>query len=294
MKIKRWHQFLICVGAASASLCVDAAVPTKAESSVAMVPSSDGVLIAVECAGAGPNLLLVHGGTGDRSRWTPLFPLLASRFRVCAMDRRGHGASGNSSEYSLQKESQDIVAVVNAQSGPVFVMGHSFGGVTALEAAFLTKKISKLVLYEPPLQDLDHSDVVVKMESMIKAGNREQALVTFMQEVVMISPSEVAKMKTRLTWPGLVADVNSSIRQMRVLNGYRFDAARMKTIRVPTLLLTGSETASPQLKQAIKSLQDSLPSQRVFVFEGQEHNAMDTVPQQYAKVVGDFLLDVTD
>jgi pimeloyl-ACP methyl ester carboxylesterase len=194
----------------------------------------------------------------------------------------------------LQKESQDIVAVVNAQSGPVFVMGHSFGGVTALEAAFLTKKISKLVLYEPPLQDLDHSDVIVKMESMIKAGNREQALVTFMQEVVMISPSEVTKMKTRPTWPALVADVNSSIRQMRALNGYKFDATRIKALQVPTLLLTGSETASPQLKQAIKSLQDSLPSQRVFVFEGQEHNAMDTVPQQYTKVVGDFLLDVTD
>jgi pimeloyl-ACP methyl ester carboxylesterase len=81
---------------------------------------------------------------------------------------------------------------------------------------------------------------------------------------------------------------------MRALNGYKFDATRMKALQVPTLLLTGSETASPQLKQAIKSLQDSLPSQRVFVFEGQEHNAMDTVPQQYTKVVGDFLLDVTD
>jgi pimeloyl-ACP methyl ester carboxylesterase len=125
------------------------------ESPLITVRSKDGTLIAVECAGAGPSLVIVHGGVGDRSRWTPLFPFFASRFRVCAMDRRGHGASGDSPRYSLQREVEDVVAVVSSQPGAVFLLGHSFGGVCALEAAFLTDKISKLVLYEPPLQDLD-------------------------------------------------------------------------------------------------------------------------------------------
>src|SRR6185369_15425982 len=57
------------------------------------VISKDGTRIAVECAGAGPTLLFVHGGVGDRTRWTPMFPLLSQKFTVCAMDRRGHGAS---------------------------------------------------------------------------------------------------------------------------------------------------------------------------------------------------------
>ena len=263
------------------------------ETQLSTVRSKDGTLIAVECAGAGPSLVIVHGGTGDRSRWTPLFPLFASSFRVCAMDRRGHGASGDSPHYSLQREVEDVAAVVNSQSGKVFVLGHSYGAVCALEAAFLTDKISKLVLYEPPLQDLDHSAVAARMERMIQEGNREEALVTFMREIVMISPSEIARMKARPSWPGLLATIESSIRQIRALAAYRFDSKRMSTLDVPTMLLTGSESASPQLKQAIKGLLDSLPNRSLFVFKGQQHNAMDTVPQQFAEAVENFLLSTT-
>src|SRR6185312_14455702 len=151
-------------------------------SQVLFVRSKDGTRIAVECTGKGPTLLIVHGGTGDRSRWKPLFPQFASQFTVCAMDRRGHGESKAGSNYSLRKEYEDVAAVVNSRSGQVFVLGHSIGGVCALEAAFLTNKISKLILYEPPLQDLDHTAVADEMERMIQAGKREEALVTFLKE----------------------------------------------------------------------------------------------------------------
>src|SRR6266498_2821631 len=164
-------------------------------SQVSFVRSKDGTRIAVECTGKGPSLLIVHGGTGDRSRWKPLLPLFASQFTVCAMDRRGHGESEAGSDYRLRKEFEDVAAVVNSLPGPVFVLGHSIGGVCALEAAFLTNKISKLVLYEPPLQDLDHTTVADRMEKMIHAGDREQALVTFLREIVMVSPDEIAAMK---------------------------------------------------------------------------------------------------
>ena len=245
----------------------------------------------MECAGSGPSLVIVHGGTGDRSRWKPLLPLFSTRFTVCAMDRRGHGESGDSANYSLENEAEDIAAVVSSRPDQVFVMGHSYGGVAALEAAFLTRKISALVLYEPPLQDLDHSAVAARMEAAIAAGDREKALEIFLQEIVVITPSEVVKMKARPGWPTLVASIDSQIRQIRALNEYRFDARRMKKLRVPTLLLTGSRTASPQLKQAIKSLLDSLPNRKLFVFEGQEHNAMDTIPKEFAQAVTSFLLN---
>ncbi len=93
--------------------------------------------------------------------------------------------------------------------------------------------------------------------------------------------------------PGLRASIESSIRQVRALAAYRFDPNQMSTLKIPTLLLTGSETASPQLKQAISGLLDSLPNRTLFVFQGQQHNAMDTVPQQFAKAVGNFLLSTT-
>ena len=269
---------------------VNGAIP-QTESLVIHVPSKDGTSIAVECAGAGPNLVIVHGGIGDRSRWKPLFPFFASHFTVCAMDRRGRGASGDSADYSLQKGAEDVAAVANSRSGTVFVLGHSIGGVCALEAAFLTDKISKLVLYEPPLQDRNHITVATKMENMVRAGESEQALVTFLQEIVMASPKEIEEMKARSSWSGQVAGIGKQIREIRALDRYRFDADRMRGMKVPTLLLTGSKTASPDLKRAISSLMDCLPNHSLIVFQGQEHNAMDMVPQEFAETVTKFLLD---
>ena len=284
--IKRLVLILSCV---FVSGIVSLAQSSKSPSQASSVKSKDGTRIAVECTGKGPSLLIVHGGTGDRSRWQPLLPLFASHFTVCAMDRRGHGASEKGTNYSLKKEFDDVAAVVNTRQGPVFVLGHSLGGVCALEAAFLTKKISKLVLYEPPLQDLDHSAVADRMEKMIQAGEREQALVTFLREIVLISPEGIAAMRAQESWPARVAGIDIQIREIRSLSKYRFDAKRMRALRVPTLLLTGSNTASPQLKQAINSLMGSLPNRTLVVFEGQEHNAMDQIPQQFAETVTKFL-----
>jgi len=274
-----------------AASCFPQVTSLGPESSIVKVKSKDGTIIAVECAGTGPNLVIVHGGTGDRSRWKPLFPLLVSRFTVCAMDRRGHGESHDSAPYSMQSEFEDVVAVVNSRPGPVFVLGHSYGGVCALEAALRTQKISKLVLYEPPLQDLDHTAVADQMEKMIRQGKREEALVTFLQQIVMISPNEIATMKARPSWPGRVAGIDTQIREIRALSEYRFDPKRVSKLNVPTLLLTGSRTASPQLKKAINGLLDALPNRSLVVFEGQEHNAMDIIPQQFTNTVADFLLN---
>jgi pimeloyl-ACP methyl ester carboxylesterase len=187
------------------------------------------------------------------------------------MDRRGHGESEAGSNYSLRKEPEDVAAVINSRRAPVFVLGHSIGGVWALEAAFLTNKISKLVLYEPPLQDLDHTAITDRMEKMIHAGKlrsgREQALVTFLREIVMLSPDEIAAMKRQASWPRRVAGIDIQIREIRAMSKYRFDAKRMRKLEVPTLLLAGSKTASPQLKQATSALMDTLPKRTLVVFE---------------------------
>jgi pimeloyl-ACP methyl ester carboxylesterase len=205
------------------------------------------------------------------------------------MDRRGHGESEAGSNYSLRKEYEDVAAVVNSRTGPVFVLGHSIGGLFALEAASLTNKISRLVLYEPPLQDLDHTAIADRMEKMIQAGDREQALLTFLREIVMVSPEGIAAMKSQAVWPHRVAGIDIQIREIRAASKYRFDAKRTRRLKIPTLLLAGSKTASPQLKQAINSLMDALPERTLVVFEGQEHNAMDRIPEQFAETVMNFL-----
>jgi pimeloyl-ACP methyl ester carboxylesterase len=173
---------------ASALLVCSAAGQTDHQ--IQQIPSKDGVRIAVECTGRGPSLLFVHGGVGDRTRWTPLFPRFANQFRVCAMDRRGHGQSGDSPDYSLQKESEDVAAVANAF--PMFVMGHSYGGVAALEAALLTPRIARLILYEPPLMDRIDEGVIDRMDRLIHAGQREEALILFQRDIVQVSDAELS------------------------------------------------------------------------------------------------------
>lgn len=214
---------------------------TANRSELITVTSKDGTRIGVECAGTGPTLLFVHGGVGDRTRWTPMFPLLASKFTACAMDRRGRGASGDSPEYTLSKEAQDVAAVVNSRPGPVFVFGHSYGAVAALETTFLTDRIARLMLYEPPLHEPvgDNLGVAARLEEMIKKGELEQALITFQTEIVKQSPEEIARMKARPTWAGLVASIAVHPRQMRALSAYRFDSDRLKSVTMPTLLLIG-------------------------------------------------------
>lgn len=183
-----------------------------------------------------------------------MFPLLSSRLTVCAIDRRGRGASGDSPAYTLQKEAEDIAAVVDARPGPVFRLGHSYGGVCTLEATFLTKRISKLLLYEPPLQERVDLALVGRIERMIRGGERDQAVVAFLQEVVRVSRSEVDAMRTRPAWRSLVDSIDSHPRQMRALAAYRFDARRMSRVTVPTLLIRGSETAIPDVRRAFDSL----------------------------------------
>jgi len=221
-----------------------------------------------------------------------MFALLSPHFTVCAMDRRGHGLSGDSPDYSLQKEAEDVASVVDSRPGTVFVLGHSYGGVSSLEATFLTNRISKLILYEPPVQEPVERDLAVtgKMERMIKEGAREQAAVTFLTEVVQVSPAEVAAMKARPAWAELVSTIDAQLRQMHALAAYRFDAQRMSTVRQPTLLLLGGETTSPYLKQAINSLQASLPNATRVLLKGQQHNAMDTGRDMLAGAIIAFLL----
>jgi len=279
-------------GPASPAAMIAMAREGGSQSQVIHVRSKDGTLIAVECAGSGPNLVIVHGGVGDRTRWTPMFPLLSPHFTVCAMDRRGHGASGDSRDYSLRKEAEDVAAVVDSRPGETYVLGHSYGGIAALEATFLTRRIAGLILYEPPIQDPVGPNLAIadSMERLIGRGERDQAAVMFLRGVVKQSPDEISTLRAGPTWAGLVASVDIQPRQIRALASYRFDTKRMQSVPMPTLLLTGGDTTSPDLKRAIRTLKASLPHPTLVVLQGQQHNAMDRGREQLAHEIIRFLI----
>ena len=112
------------------------------------VRSKDGTLIAYERSGTGPALVLVHGTTADHTRWASVLPMLEQRFTAYAVDRRGRGQSDDSAVYSIEREYEDIAAVVASIQGPVNLLGHSYGALCSLEAALLATNLNKLILPE--------------------------------------------------------------------------------------------------------------------------------------------------
>jgi len=109
---------------------------------VKYLTSKDGTRIAYKQSGKGPPLLLIHGSGIDHTYWEPVTAKLERNFTVYTVDRRGRGESGDKEPYSIQWEFEDAAAIIDGISGPVDVVGHSYGALCALEAALLTKNIA--------------------------------------------------------------------------------------------------------------------------------------------------------
>jgi pimeloyl-ACP methyl ester carboxylesterase len=113
------------------------------------VSSTDGTRIGYRRSGEGPPLVLVHGATGAHWSFRFLVPTLVDRFTVYAVDRRGRDESGDRAEYAIEREFEDVAAVVDSIDEPASLLGHSYGATVALGAALVARNLHRLVLYEP-------------------------------------------------------------------------------------------------------------------------------------------------
>jgi len=256
------------------------------------VRSSDGTAIALERYGTGAPLVLVHGTTGSGKRWAPVLPLLSRRFTVVCVDRSGRGESGEHTPYAMEREFEDIAAVVDAFGEPVNLLGHSFGAICALEASLRTNRLRKLVLYEPPMPtpgaQVFPPGSIERMQALLDAGDREAVLTVFFREVNGMPPAEFEKFRATPAWPSRVALAHTLPREMRAVDNYRFDASRFAAMNTPTLLLLGGESP-PYFRAAIEAIESALPDVRTQVLPGQRHVAMDTAPDLFAQAVLSFL-----
>lgn len=259
------------------------------------VTSPDGTPIAYERTGAGPPLVLVHGTTADHTRWAPVLPALEARFAVYAIDRRGRGDSGDAAAYALDREAEDVAAVVESIDDPVVLLGHSYGALCALEAARLTDGLRGLVLYEPPIPIGGHqaasADDLAAMRAHLDAGEDEAALVVFFTEVADVPPAQLDVLRSAPNWPARVAAAHTAYREARAADAYAFDPARFDGMTTPTLLLAGGESPT-WFREAIDALEAALPDSRVAVLEGQEHVAMNTAPERFVEAVLAFVESV--
>lgn len=258
------------------------------------VTSADGTSIAYERTWSGPPLVLVHGTTADHTRWEPIRPALAEHVTVYAIDRRGRGESGDAVEYELEREFEDVAAVVDSIDEPVILLGHSYGALCALEASLRTDNLRGLILYEPPIPVGDHrlygGDDLGKMKALLEEGEDEQALVFFLAEIADVPAAEIDALRSAPNWPARVEAAHTAYRETQAPASYVFDPARFERMTTPTLLLSGGESAH-WFRDAIDAIDDALPNTRIAVLDGHGHVAMNTAPELFVETVLSFVRD---
>lgn len=262
--------------------------------STVLVRSADGVNIAYEKSGSGPPLVLIHGTSSERKRWKPVLSELESRFTVHAVDRRGRGDSGDSDDYSLEREIADVAAVIDSiDSEAVNVVAHSYGALVTLEAVRRTSRVKQLVVYEPPIRfgdrkpDPEEERYLSEQKERLARGDRAGVLEAFYRRR-SIQPEVLEKFRTQPNWPDRLATAHTLIRENEAVRDYHFDHTAFRSFAVPTLLILGGDSV-PLHHTAAAELKKTLPNNELVVLDGQQHDAIDTDTQRFAAAVLRFL-----
>ncbi len=239
------------------------------------VTSSDGTIIAFDRLGNGPPVILVCGASTDHRANAPLAELLAEHFTVFNYDRRGRGDSEDTLPYAVEREVEDLDALINEAGGSAFVYGTSSGGVLALEAAVSGLAITKLALWEPPFS-LDQcsrppADQVERYNEMIAEGRRGDAVEFFMSKVVGLPPEFVALARTQTFWQAQEALAHTLAYDATIMGDYSLPVKRAEAVTVPTLVMAGG-ASFPFMRQTAQALADALPNGQHRILEAQEHN----------------------
>jgi len=250
-----------------------------------------GITVSYDKGGSGPPLVLSHGAFSDHhTNWEFVKPGLRKEFTVYAVARRGRGETDRTDGHTLEDEIADLVAVIESVGDPVFLAGHSYGAHCALGAAHLLPgRVRKLVLYEPGRPNLCRSAVLARLEDLATAGDWDELAFTFFRDALREPVEELDALRATDLWPPIVADGPASIRDIRALTKYDFDAGRYRDLDIHVLLQTGSE--SPPDLYVTDALAAALPRATIGVLPGQAHEGMTTAPDMYLEAIRTFLLE---
>jgi pimeloyl-ACP methyl ester carboxylesterase len=242
--------------------------------------SKDGTSIAFETSGNGPAVILVDGALCYR-RLGPMGPIareLASTFTVFGYDRRGRGESGDTAPYSVDREVDDIEALIDAAGESAFIYGASSGAALALAAASRLQSIRKLALYEAPFI-VDHSqapqaaDYPRTMSDFIAADRRGNAVKLFMK-AVGVPAIVVAMMPLMPQWSKLKAAAHTLPHDVAIMgdtrSGNALPADRWAAVAIPTLVGVGGKSPL-SMQNAMRALADVLPNAQLRVVGRETH-----------------------
>jgi pimeloyl-ACP methyl ester carboxylesterase len=255
------------------------------------VTSKDGTTIAFERLGKGPAVILVGGAFQYRSidpRTAHLAELLAKDLTTFHYDRRGRGESGDMQPYEVEREVEDLDALIREAGGSAVVFGMSSGAVLALEAAARRLAIRKLALYEPPF-NLDEKarsaaeNYSRQLTALLAEGRRGDAVALAMTKFGT-PPEMVAGMRQTPIWSAFESVAPTLVYDSTIMGDESVPIERMASVTVPTLVIDGG--ASPAwMHNAAQALTNVLPNAQHRTLEGQRH---DVAPEVLAPVLEEF------
>jgi pimeloyl-ACP methyl ester carboxylesterase len=256
--------------------------------------SADGTVIVFDQSGAGPAVVLVQGALNDRADpvMSGLAAGLSERFTVFSYDRRGRGGSGDTQPYAVERETEDLAALIAAAGGSAALFGGSSGAALALRAAARNPAITRLALWEPPYHVDDSAprlpfDFAGQLDRLVKAGRRADAVELFLVRAVQVSPEDVAGMRGQPFWPAMEAAARSLAYEAHVMGpGNALPVSLLAGISQPALVLNGG--ASPMwMRRAGQAVADAMPGAVHRVLEEQPHAA---APQAIVPELLNFLV----
>jgi pimeloyl-ACP methyl ester carboxylesterase len=236
------------------------------------VRSADGTSIAFDRAGTGPPLVMVDAALGFRG-FGPLGELaglLVGNFTVLTYDRRGRGESTDTSPYAVDREVEDLAALIDEAGGAAALYGFSSGAVLGLHAAAGGLPIPKLALLEPPVPLEDHQeegDLGAEIAELVAAGRRGDAVEHFNRSIGV--PEEmVSGMRDAPYWPTLEKIAHTLVYDTTITSSVTPEL--LASISTPTLVL-GSEASGDYLQSSGRVVADALPNGEFVALQGEWH-----------------------
>jgi pimeloyl-ACP methyl ester carboxylesterase len=242
------------------------------------VISKDGTNIAYEKSGNGPIVIVVDGALCSRGFGPTgkLVPLLKDQFTVITYDRRGRNESGDTLPYSVEREVEDLDALIKEVGNSVNMIGFSSGAALILNAAAKGLNIKKMVLYEAPYVMNQGgynppADAEAQLKKLIAADKRGAAVKFFMKDMVGMPGIMATIMSFLPMWSKLKAVAHTLPYDAAILDGFSLPVNLAKTVHVPTLVM-GGEKSPLTLRNAVLKLAEAMPNAESKLLEGQNHN----------------------
>ncbi|MFI9824119.1 alpha/beta fold hydrolase [Streptomyces sp. NPDC052013] len=250
--------------------------------------SRDGTSLAYESAGRGAVVVLVSGAMSTGATVAPLAAPLSERFRVVVYDRRGRGASGDTAPYAVEREVEDLAAVIEAVGGEASLYGTSSGGALALRAAASGLPVRHVAVYETPYamsEDAlrERAEYTERLNEALAEGRRGDAVELFLR-LTGLGEAVIRNARQSPLWAGMESMATSLAYDDAVMGDGSVPRELLASVPVPVLSIAGD--ASPAwMRDAARAIAQAVPRGTYRTLEGQTHMVE---PDVLAPVLAEF------